>query len=77
MSDSPEVIDLLRQIDKRLEVHLSECRLRCQMLERHDRTLYGNGQTGLASRVNLLMWVLGVLTVVGTGLVVSVLGGVL
>jgi len=74
MSDNEEIVDLLRQIDMRLEVHLSECRLRFEMLERHDRTLYGNGQTGLVSRVSLLMWVLGVLTVIGTGLAVSVFG---
>ena len=70
-----EVRDLLVAINTRLQCHLQECRLRFAMLEKHERALYGNGRQGLVSRVNLLMWVLGVLSACGIGLAVRVLGG--
>jgi len=67
--------DLLVAMSTRLECHLQECRLRFEMLDKHDRALYGNGRQGLISRVNLLMWVLGVLSACGVGLTIRVLGG--
>ena len=70
-----DIRGLLVRINTRLECHLQECRLRFETLEKHEQTLYGNGRQGLVSRVNLLMWVLGVLSVAGIGLAVRVLGG--
>jgi len=51
--------------DLLIAIH-AQCVGRCQDVERHRKTLYGNGKVGLVTKVHLLMWTLGIGTGVGT-----------
>lgn len=46
----------------RIETACCICR---NTIQKHDKTLYGNGRIGLTSKVNLLMWVLWISSSVG------------
>lgn len=61
----------IRRTHDKVTVIETNCTARCKLLDRHDKTLYGNGWIGLTTKVHLLMWVLGVTVPAGVAVLVA------
>lgn len=72
-----EVLDQVARLEGKLETHTQlidqRCKQNCLKVDKHDKTLYGNGAAGLTTRVSMLWWAFGI----GSTVLVAAIGGVI
>ena len=54
MASTDEILSELREMRRELKEHTTQLAAACSRIKDHHRTLYGNGQPGMADRLTML-----------------------